>query len=157
MPVGLKHRTSLSSLEGGTAPHQMVFWRLWRDTAGLDRLKLCLSSMLPGMITPVGPIWLTREAIMWGIENQEIFLLYHCIVLYIYQVLLVTGGHNMNEGWLDSTEILENLAATWRFTSPLPSARYGLRAASVGNNILVFGENILFYIVIKHRSMTIYL
>ena len=58
----------------------------------------------------------------------------------------------MNEGWLDSTEILENLAATWRFTSPLPSARYGLRAASVGNNILVFGENILFYIVIKHRS-----
>ena len=39
----------------------------------------------------------------------------------------------------DSTEILDG--DTWRFTSPLPSARFGLRAASVANRIYVFGKN----------------
>ena len=62
------------------------------------------------------------------------------------QVLLVTGGMHSPEGqdWitLDSTEVLEDKAGTWRLTSPLPSARDGLRAASVENNILLFGEDI---------------
>jgi len=31
------------------------------------------------------------------------------------------------------------MAGTWRLTAPLPSGRYGLRAASVENNIFVFG------------------
>ena len=66
------------------------------------------------------------------------------------QVLVVTGGVNNNFDNiftnLDSTEILEDMAGTWRLTAPLPSARYGLRAASVENNIFVFGENILYYI-----------
>ena len=69
------------------------------------------------------------------------------------QVLLVTGGvHLTPSGWirLDSTEILEDIAGTWRLTAPLPSARWGLRAASVENNIFVFGENILYYIDIEH-------
>ena len=59
------------------------------------------------------------------------------------QVLLVTGGHNnLNDGLLDSTEILEGIAGTWRLTAPLPpSARSGLSAASVENNIFIFGEN----------------
>jgi len=58
-------------------------------------------------------------------------------------VLLVTGGLHRQGDWtnLDSTEILEDMAGTWRLTSQLPSARGGLRAASVENNIFVFGGN----------------
>ena len=86
--------------------------------------------------------------------------------MIVLQVLLVTGGFNSNYGSLDSTEILEDISGTWRLTAPLPSARDGLRAASVENNIFVFGENILYYINIKHLiicyndimfTMTIYL
>ena len=63
------------------------------------------------------------------------------------QVLLVTGGrlYDYSGGeniYLDSTEVLEDMAGTWRLTAPLPSARWGLRAASVDNNIFVFGQNI---------------
>ena len=62
------------------------------------------------------------------------------------QVLLVTGGLQRSGGeWIssDSTEVLEDdMAGTWRLTSPLPSARSKLRAASVENNIFVFGDNI---------------
>ena len=60
----------------------------------------------------------------------------------------------MNEGWLDSTEVLEAAGLTWRLTAPLPSARYGLRAASVENSIFVFGENFLFYIDMEHVIVT---
>ena len=42
------------------------------------------------------------------------------------------------------------MAGTWRLTAPLPSARYGLRAAVLDNNIFLFGENILCYINIEH-------
>ena len=68
------------------------------------------------------------------------------------QVLLVTGGKQYSGRviYLDSTEVLEDMAGTWRLTAPLPSARYGLRAASVENNIFVFGENILYYIDMEH-------
>ena len=70
------------------------------------------------------------------------------------QVLLVTGGQQYSGGggpiFLDSTEVLEDMAGTWRLTAPLPSARVGLRAASVENNIFVFGEDILYYIDIEH-------
>ena len=37
------------------------------------------------------------------------------------------------------------MAGSWRLTAPLPSARYGLSAASVENNIFVFGEYTLYY------------
>ena len=57
-------------------------------------------------------------------------------------MLLVTGGWGDSDR-LDSTEILED--TTWRITSPLPSARYGLRAASIDNKILVFGKNIFIF------------
>ena len=65
------------------------------------------------------------------------------------QVLLVTGGYNNNDGYLASTEVME-AGGTWRLTASLPSARHGLRAAVVNNNIFVFGENILCYINIEH-------
>ena len=70
------------------------------------------------------------------------------------QVLLVTGGQQYSREsseFLASTEVLEDImAGTWRLTAPLPSARNGLRAASVENYIFVFGENILYYIDIEH-------
>ena len=60
------------------------------------------------------------------------------------QVLLVTGGQQWSGNSsipLDSTEILET--NTWRISAPLPSARYGLKAASLGNTIFLFGEKLL--------------
>ena len=69
------------------------------------------------------------------------------------QVLLVTGGMqysgNYTSIFLDSTEVLEDMAGTWRLTAPLPSALFGLQAASVENNIFVFGENILFILILN--------
>ena len=65
------------------------------------------------------------------------------------QVLLVTGGHNTNDGILGITEVME-AGGTWRLTAPLPSTRTGLRAAVLDNNILVFGENIFCYMNIEH-------
>ena len=61
----------------------------------------------------------------------------------------MAGGRNSN-GRLASTEVLEGNSRTWRLTASLPSARNGLRAASLENNIFVFGENILYYIDIEH-------
>ena len=56
-------------------------------------------------------------------------------------MLLVTGGtYGSFLDNLDSTEILED--KKWRITASLPSARSGLRAASIDNKILVFGRNI---------------
>ena len=61
----------------------------------------------------------------------------------------MTIGYNTNDGILASTEVME-AGGTWRLTASLPSARNGLRAAVVNNNIFVFGENILCYINIEH-------
>jgi len=46
---------------------------------------------------------------------------------------------NNNDGRLDTTEVLEDNARTWRLTGPLPSGRHGLTAAVLDNNIFVFG------------------
>ena len=64
--VGLTLVTSTSLREGLTVPHLAMHWRLWPDTAGLETLRLCLSSMLAATITPVGHIGLSRET-MWGL------------------------------------------------------------------------------------------
>ena len=74
-------------------------------------------------------------------------------IISLIKVLLVTGGEYYSDDdyiKLDSTEVLSDLAGTWRLTGPLPSARYGLSAASVQNNIFVFGEIILYYNYIEH-------
>ena len=58
------------------------------------------------------------------------------------QVLLVTGGSRDNRD-LDSTEVLEAaVSSAWRLAGPLPSARRGLRAASLSSRILVTGEEV---------------
>ena len=74
------------------------------------------------------------------------------------QVLLVTGGRQYlgRSIYLDSTEVLEDMAGTWRLTAPLPSGRYGLRAASVANSIFVFGESFLYYIDIERLNDDIF-
>ena len=68
--------------------------------------------------------------------------------------IFVSKGQQYPDGYyieLDSTEVLSDLAGTWRLTGPLPSRpRSGLRAASVQNNIFVFGEIILYYNYIEH-------
>ena len=69
---------------------------------------------------------------------------YNKYIIIILQVLLVTGGYDGSD-WLDSTEILDD--NNWRITAPLPSARSGLRAASIDNKILVFGRNIFIFII----------
>ena len=69
--------------------------------------------------------------------------------IIVMQVLLVTGGYNVNDRYLASTEVME-AGGTWRLTASLPSVRDGLRAAVVNNNIFVFGKNILCYINIEH-------
>jgi len=76
-------------------------------------------------------------------------------------VLLVTGGQQRSEPEryinLDSTEVLEDMAGTWRLIAPLPSPRSGLRAASVENDIFVFGgknENYLSDILRYNKDHT---
>ena len=64
----------------------------------------------------------------------------------LHQVLLVTGGYD-GEAPLASTELLLDMeaAGAWTEAGPLPSARYGLRAASLASTVVVTGE---------HRSVT---
>ena len=67
-------------------------------------------------------------------------------------MLLVTGGTDNYEGngRMDHTEILEDMAGTWRMTGLLPSRRNNLRSAVLDNKILILGENIFCYINIEH-------
>ena len=63
------------------------------------------------------------------------------------QVLLVTGGAHYPGGTytnLDSTEILQSGAGSWRTlnTARLPTPRDGLRAGTA-QNVFLFGKNCL--------------
>ena len=58
---------------------------------------------------------------------------------------MVTGGYGYigyRRGLLDSTELYDPSTGHWRMSGPLPYAYYGLRAATVDNRVLVFGETI---------------
>ena len=52
---------------------------------------------------------------------------------------MVTGGVFDGQA-LDSTEILTEGAPQWIYSGPLPSPRRELRAATIGNKLLVTGE-----------------
>ena len=56
-------------------------------------------------------------------------------------MFLVTGGINVG-GVLDSTELYSEKVNSWKLWEPatLPSARWGLRAATVLNDLYVFGK-----------------
>ena len=55
------------------------------------------------------------------------------------QVYLVVGGWHIRT--LDTTELLTSGAPRWQDSGKLPSARYGLRAATVDNKVVVTGTN----------------
>ena len=74
------------------------------------------------------------------------------------QVLLVTGGQKEQEDRrspiLDSTEILEMKEnSVWKMSAPLPSPRLGLRAATVGNSLHVFGKTKFFAQLFKCQKI----
>ena len=54
---------------------------------------------------------------------------------------MVTGGYG-DKGELDSTELYDPSTGHWRMSGALPSAMSRLRAATVDNRVLVFGETI---------------
>ena len=54
---------------------------------------------------------------------------------------MITGGQ-YDGAELDSTELYDPSTGHWRMSGALPYARYGLRAATVDNRVLVFGETI---------------
>jgi len=73
------------------------------------------------------------------------------------RVVLVTGGWDKREWSLDSTEMMVDFKA-WRPAANLPSARDGLRAASLDNKVFLFGgkdssgsrlDSILFYNTVR--------
>ena len=57
---------------------------------------------------------------------------------------MVTGGHNYDFS-LDSTELYDPSTGHWRMSGALPSAMIGLRAITVNNRVLVYGETILIF------------
>ena len=62
-------------------------------------------------------------------------------VFVYFQVYLVTGGLHQND--LDSTELLTEGASAWVFSGVLPSARYGVKAATLDNKLIVTGETLV--------------
>ena len=65
-----------------------------------------------------------------------------CIYLKLYrlQMLLVSGGYDESDIWLDSTEIFDPSLKNWRAGATLPSPVYGLRAANIDKRVLLFGN-----------------
>ena len=54
---------------------------------------------------------------------------------------MVTGGNDGGNGnILDSTELYDPNTERWRMSVPLPSASDRLRASTVDNRVLLFGE-----------------
>ena len=51
----------------------------------------------------------------------------------------MTGGEHQGAD-LDSTELLTEGASAWVFSGVLPSARHGLRAATLDNRLIVTGR-----------------
>ena len=140
MPVVSRLVILISSLEESTLGRKLP------GTAGLEIPRLCLNWILVATITPVRSLLMMREP-LWVLH----ILSYNKYIIIILQVLLVTGGWDGSDV-LDSTEILEDKNwSYWRMTAPLPSARDGLRAASIDNKILVFGRNIF---IIKSLNIT---
>lgn len=61
-------------------------------------------------------------------------------IFVYFQVYLVTGGLHQDD--LDSTELLTEDDHAWVFSGVLPSARYGVKAATLDNKLIVTGESL---------------
>ena len=63
------------------------------------------------------------------------------ILFILPQILLVTGGHDYGNNYLDSTEVLRPGSGWQEITSArLPRQKRGLRVSTVHNRVLLFGE-----------------
>ena len=64
-----------------------------------------------------------------------------CIEIIIFasctQTYLVTGG---NIPYLASTELLHQDASQWVYAGSLPSAKHGVRGATLGDKLIMTGE-----------------
>ena len=67
-------------------------------------------------------------------------------------MLLVTGGCS-GEAGLASTELLGLGGdwAAWTMASPLPGPRWGLRAATLGNTVIIMGTLGLQFLKTSHE------
>ena len=67
------------------------------------------------------------------------------MILFIIQVLLVTGGFTYDTYWnwnaLDSTELLLPSATSWTTSAALPSPQRFLSGATLDNKVVVAGTN----------------
>ena len=70
-----------------------------------------------------------------------VIMIFYQIHMYIFQLLLVTGGatlYNGNGGIrISSTEVFSD--NTWRFAGNLPNTMWGMSAVAFNNRVLVFG------------------
>ena len=58
-----------------------------------------------------------------------------------WQVLLVTGGLDSNDDYLDSTELLVPGSSSWRLaTGLLPRPMRGMRVATLANTLYATGK-----------------
>ena len=53
---------------------------------------------------------------------------------------MVTGGYN--SGRLASTELLHQDASKWVYAGELPSARNGVKGATLGNKLIMIGDGL---------------
>ena len=60
------------------------------------------------------------------------------ILLPCPQYIIVTGGYS--GGYIDTTEIYSFRDNVWTEAGPLPAGIYGMRAATINNRVLLFGN-----------------
>ena len=63
-----------------------------------------------------------------------------CLIIFVFQTLLVAGGYGSGSVWLSSTELLMGEASAWVNTGELPSPRIALRGANIDNRVLMTGN-----------------
>ena len=82
--------------------------------------------------------------------------LFHCRGRGSELVLLVTGGWS-GEAGLASTEILGlgGHWAAWTMVSPLPGPRWGLRAATLANTVIIMGTTLITHMMITSHDEAI--
>ena len=75
----------------------------------------------------------------------------------LLKMFLVTGGWTGYQSYLDSTEIFDPDHGSWTVSlASLPSPSCDLRSATIDNRVLIFGIQILNFIVKKLKRYKIF-